>query len=263
MQVLLLIQDTPSWANAGLGWSYPPSDMGALADFVTAVARRYPSVHLWMIWGEPSRQPQFGLDVPVPPDATQLTPDQAAGPHAYAQMLDASYGALKAVSKKNLIIGGDTFTTGDISTPQWIQNLRLPNGQPPRMDLYGHNPFNWRPPDLANPPSPDGEIDFSDLARLSQLVASNLAAPGQQIKLFLSEWAIPTAPNDNEFNFSVTPDVQAQWITKAWQIVRASSFIYALGWIHIYDDPPGTGSNSGLFDYTGQPKPGYYAFKAG
>lgn len=264
MWLLLLVQGTPAWANGGLGWSYPPTAVSALADFVTAASRRYPSVHLWMLWGEPNRQPQFGLDLPVSPDAAQLTPDQTQAPQAYAQMLDATYGALKAVSPRNLVIGGDTYTTGDISTAQWIENMRLPDGQPPRMDLYGHNPFSWRPPNLLNPPSPEGQIDFSDLGRLSALVNSNLAAPGQQIKLFLSEWTIPTAPDDYEFSFFVSPSEQAQWITDAWQIVRSSPFIYALGWIHVYDDPPGApGSSGGLLDYLGQPKPGYYAFKAG
>jgi hypothetical protein len=262
MQILLQVFGTPSWANGGLARNYPPTDVSALADFLTAAARRYPSVHLWMIWGEPNRQANFGIVVPVSPEATVLTAAQAQAPHVYAQMVDASYAALKAVSPSNLVIGGNTYTTGDISTEQWIENMRLPDGQPPRMDLYGHNPFSWRPPDLANPPSPDGQVDFSDLGRLSQLVDSNLAAPGHQIKLFLSEWSIPTAPNDDEFDYWVTPAVQAQWITDAWQIVRSSSFIYALGWIHVYDDAPG-GSNGGLLYYQGGPKPGYYAFRDG
>ena len=262
MRVLLMVWETPPWANGGLAWNYPPTDPSALGDFLTAASRHYPSVHLWMIWGEPSRQPNFAILTPAPPDATQLTPAQAQAPHVYAQMVDASYGALKQVSSRNLVIGGDTYTTGDISTQQWIENMRLPNGAPPRMDLYGHNPFSWRPPDLSNPPSPDGQVDFSDLGRLSQLVDRNLAPPGQHIKLFLSEWSIPTSPGDAEFNFYVTPSMQAQWITDAWRIVRQSSFIYALGWIHLYDDPPG-GSSGGLFDDNGQPKPGYFAFRAG
>jgi hypothetical protein len=44
--------------------------------------------------------------------------------------------------------------------------------------------------------------------------------------------------------------------------VRRSRFIYALGWIHVFDDPPG-GSMSGLLDAAGRPKPGYFAFRAG
>jgi hypothetical protein len=254
MRVLLLVQQTPSWANNGAGWNYPPTNPTAFGDFVTAASRRYPSVHLWMIWGEPSRSPNWALD--------SALGSQTIAPRAYAEILDASYGALKAVSSANLVIGGDTYTTGDVSTQQWIENLRLPDGLPPRMDLYGHNPFSWRDPNLLNPPSPDGQVDFSDLGRLSTLVNSNLAAPGQTIRLFLSEWAIPTAPGDDEFSFYVSPSAQAQWITDAWHIVRHSSFIYALGWIHVYDDPPG-GSNAGLLYANGTPKPGYDAFKYG
>jgi hypothetical protein len=263
MRVLLLVEGAPEWANGGQQWNFPPTDPSTFADFLTAASRRYALVHLWMIWGEPTRVPLFGVDVPVDPNATTLTPAEAEAPQVYAQLLDASYGALKAVSPRNLVIGGDTFTTGDISTEQWIENMRLPDGQPPRMDMYGHNPFTWRAaPDLSNPPSPDGEVDFSDLGRLEQLVNSNLAQPGQTIKLFLSEWTIPTAPNDDEFDYYVSPDVQAQWITDAWQIVRSSPWICALGWTHVYDDPPG-GSTGGLLDVNGNPKPGYYAFQAG
>ena len=116
----------------------------------------------------------------------------------------------RRVSARNLVIGGDTYTWGNIPVRLWIENLRLPNGRPPRMDLYGHNPFSYRDPNLANPPSPDGAFDFSDLGRLSRLVNRYLARHGHLIKLFLSEWTIPTSPFDDEFNFYVTPAVQAR-----------------------------------------------------
>ena len=261
MRVLLQVGQTPAWANGGHADTYPPLHPSDLAAFVTAASRRYRSVHLWMIWGEPDRIGNFATLVPAPANARTLTRAQATAPRLYARMLDSSYGALKAVSQRNLVIGGNTYTTGDIPTRMWIKYMRLPDGRPPRMDLYGHNPFCFRAPNLNNPPSPDGEFDFSDLGRLEQLVDSNLAPPHHQIKLFLSEWEIPTAPDD-ELNIYVTPAVQAQWITDGWRIVRRSSFIYALGWIHLYDELPG-GSMSGLFYYDGQPKPGYYAFKDG
>ena len=161
------------------------------------------------------------------------------------------------------MIAGDTYTTGDISTPLWIRYMRLPNRRPPRMDLYGHNPFSWqRAPNLANPPSPDNEVDFSDLGRLEQLVNRNLAPPHHAIGLFLSEWTVPTAPWDDTFDYYATPAVQAQWITDACRIVRGSSWIYALGWSNSpYDGPEGT-TAEGLIYHDGTRKPGYYAFKA-
>ncbi len=263
MRVLLQVIATPSWANGGRAWNYPPTQVNALGRFVTAAARRYPSVRLWMIWGEPDRRGNFAIVKKVSPSARRLTPSQARAPHVYAQMLDASFAALKSVSRRNLVIGGDTFTWGDIPVRQWVENLRLPNGRPPRMDLYGHNPFCYRDPNPSDPPSPHGAFDFSDLGRLSRLVDRTLAPAGHEIRLFLSEWTIPTSRFDSEFNFYVTPRVQARWIRDAWRIVRSSAFIYALGWIHVYDDPPRHGSSGGLLDYRGQPKPSYYAFKEG
>ncbi len=263
MRVMLQVIATPAWANGGKAWNYPPTRVSDLAEFLTAASRRYPSVHLWMIWGEPDRRGNFALTQRVPRRSRKLTAAQARAPHVYAQMLDASYAALKSVNERNLVIGGNTYTWGDIPVRLWIENLRLPNGRPPRMDLYGHNPFCYRDPNLSNPPSPAGAFDFSDLARLSALVDRHLATPHHAIKLFLSEWTIPTSRFDDEFNFYVTRGVQARWIRDAWRIVRQSRFIYALGWIHVYDDPPGHGSSGGLFDYRGRPKPGYYAFKNG
>jgi hypothetical protein len=263
MRVLLLVTATPGWANGGRAWNYPPTRVGALGQFLTAASRRYPSIHLWMIWGEPDRQANFALTTRVPGRARRLTPSEARAPHVYAQMLDASYGALKRVSARNLVIGGDTYSWGNISVRLWIQNLRLPNGRPPRMDLYGHNPFCYRDPNLADPQSPHGAYDFSDLARLSRLVNRNLTTGRRRIKLFLSEWTIPTARWDREFNFYVTLSTQARWIRDAWRIVRSSQFIYALGWVHVEDDSPGHGTSGGLLDYQGHPKPAYLAFKNG
>jgi hypothetical protein len=266
MRILLQVTRTPGWANGGRADNYPPRHATDLAAFAAAAAHRYPSVHLWMIWGEPDREANFGSIVPARPTASRLTRAQAAAPHRYARMLDASYGALKRVSHRNRVIGGNTHTAGAIPPRLWIENLRLPDGRPPRMDLYGHNPFSWRAPNLANPASDPKnakssyQVDFSDLARLSRLVTRTLAR-GHRIRLFLSEWMIPTAP-DSELNFHTTRAVQASWIRDGWRIARRSPFIAALGWIHVFDDPPG-GSMSGLLDAQGRPKPGYFAFKAG
>jgi hypothetical protein len=261
MQVALQIIGAPTWANGGKPWNWAPLHTQDYANFAIAAARRYPSVHLWMIWGEPSRSNNFEPLDPVKSFARKLNVHQRSAPHRYARILDAAYGALKSVSRSNLVIGGMTYTTGDISTVQWIENLRLPNGKPPRLDIYGHNPFSYRAPNLSNPPSLHQQIDFSDLGRLSKLVDRYLGRPGNpHPKLFISEWTAPTAI-DLEFNFYVEPLVQAQWITAALRIARSLPSIYAVGWIHLYDEPPE--SYGGLLETDGAKKPGYFAWKAG
>src|SRR3954454_6372382 len=146
IRVCLQISRTPGWANGGKTSNWVPTNVRDLGNFATAAARRYPSVHLWMIWVEPTRK--FNL-MPLVPErrAKPLNAREAAAPRYYARMLDASYAALNAVSTRENVIGGNTCTVGEISPLNWIRYMRLPNGRPPRMDLYGHNPFTARRPD--------------------------------------------------------------------------------------------------------------------
>lgn len=260
MKVALQIIGAPRWANGGMPSDWAPRNPYDYAHFAQAAARRYPSVHLWMIWGEPTRRVNFNPLMPATP-FTSLDPSQQAAPHLYARMLDAAYGAIKQVSRHDLVIGGMTYTTGEISTQQWIENLRLPDGRPPRLDLYGHNPFSFREPSFADPPSPLQTIDFSDLPRLAQLVDRYLGRPGNRHpQLFISEWTVPTGP-DQEFNFYVEPALQARWITSALSLASRWPRLYDVGWIHLYDELPT--SSGGLLYADGAKKPGYFAWKRG
>ncbi|MGO9972076.1 MAG: hypothetical protein ACLP01_04550 [Solirubrobacteraceae bacterium] len=257
MRVLLELINAPSWADgghSGNGWA--PMRASTFVAFARAAAREYPSVHLWMIWGEPTKLGVFRPLAPATPGAP-LSAAQRASVHLYAEMLDGAYGALKALSRRNLVIGGCTYTTGVIDTQQWIENLRLPDGRPPRMDMYAHNPFSYESPMFSSEPSPFGEVQFSDLHELAGWVDRYLR-PG--LPLFLSEWTIPTAP-DQSFNFWVNPPVAAQWITEALREARAWSRIYALGWVNVYDDLPT--SSGGLLTGSGRPKPSFFAFEHG
>jgi hypothetical protein len=225
-------------------------------------------VRLWQIWGEPSRQGNF---LPLEPEtrgSTRLTAQQAAAPRFYARMLDASYAALKRVRRSNLVIGGNTFTVGDISPYNWIRYLRLPNGKPPRMDLFGHNPFTARKPDLSapHPTGPDVNYsDFSDLKKFTAVLDRNIRDPrGKRLRLFLSEFFFPTDHPNWEFPYWVDRSIQASWLDRALRISSAWSRIYTLGWYALYDDPPRPDNlevNRGLVTYTGAHKPSYAVFR--
>ncbi len=260
MRVSLMIIGAPGWSNGRRPWNYGPRKPRDFADFAVAAARRYPSVNLWQIWGEPSRAGNWRPLTRARPNR-RLTSRQAAAPRRYARLLDAAYVALKGVRRGNRVIGGSTYTTGDIFTRQWIENMRLPDGKPPRMDMYGHNPFSFRMPDLRRKPQHPGWVDMSDLDDLMVWVDRHLKrSPGQRIPLYLSEFTIPTAA-DSEFGISVPPDTQARWISSALRIVRRSRRIYTFGWVHLRDIPGVT--SGGLLYSTGEPKPGYFAFRAG
>jgi hypothetical protein len=256
MRALLQLITAPRWANGGRPARWAPRHAADFAAFATAAARRYPGVRLWMIWGEPTRRHNFQPLTTALPEIP-LSGSGLAAPHIYSGLLDAAYGALKRVSARNVVIGGCTFATGDVSTLQWIQNLRLPNGRAPRMDLYAHNPFTYGDPTFSGTPSEAGMVQFKDLPRLARWVDQYLR---RGLRLFLSEWTIPTGPDD-EFNFYVDAPVAARWITHALRLSRRWSRIYALGWVNVYDNPPT--SRGGLLDERGVRKPGFDAFARG
>ena len=243
------------------GWA--PTRASTSLISLPAAAKKYPSVHLWMVWGEPTRQDNFQPLAPALP-GQPLDSAQRAMVQRYAEMVDGTYGALKRINRNNLIIGGCTYTTGAIDTLQWIQNLRLPDGKPPRMDMYAHNPFTYQSPVFTNVPSPFDEVQFSDLPELAKWVDRYLH---RGMPLFLSEWLIPTA-QDQLFNFYVAPDLAAQWVTEALRESRAWHRIYALGWSIVYDSAPTTPGGTpytagGLLTANGTPKPDFYAFEHG
>jgi hypothetical protein len=150
----------------------------------------------------------------------------------------------------------------------WIRAMRLPNGRPPRMDLFGHNPFTQRKPNLSDPQLIPGLGwgDFSDLDLVARYVARYQTRRGRKLRLFLVEFTLNTDRPSTGFRFWVTREVQAEWTAAALQIMRRWRRIYAFAWINLYDDPPdgnGTEVRGGLLDWRGQPKPAFHSFKRG
>src|SRR5206468_3114311 len=102
---------------AGDGWA--PRRAPDFVAFAAAAARRYPSVHLWMVWGEPTKFHNF-RPMPSSNPGQKMNARERAGGRLYAQMLDGAYGVLKRSSRRNLVIGGCTYVTGGIDTLDWI-----------------------------------------------------------------------------------------------------------------------------------------------
>lgn len=278
IEVSLLVFFTPRWANGGRSLEWAPDRAQDYADFIEAAAKRYPQVRHWMIWGEPCRsnnwKPLTPEDAPpgnftpnTPP--RRLTAKQAAAPRRYARLLDAAYGRLKAANRRNLVIGGNTWTACEISPFNFIKHMRLPNGRPPRLDMFGHNPFTTRKPDLRNPPTGNGWADFSDLKRLTGWVDRNLSRRGQRrgsIEIFLSEFFVATDHTNDENGFFRSRRVVAQWLSSGLRIVRGSRRFYTLGWLSLYDDPRRADNlqiERGLLTREGRKKPAYFSFKKG
>ena len=260
--VSLMVIFSPRWANGGRSRRWAPNDPDDFADFVEAAAHRYPQVRHWMIWGEPSKASNFQ---PLHADrGRELTGRRLAGPRRYAHILDASYARLKKVSSRNLVIGGNTFTIGTVAPMRYVRALRLRNGKAPRMDLYGHNPFSLRRPNLRDRVLGDGYADFNDLDEFARVLDANLRR--KRTKIFISEYTLPTDHPNFEFNFYLDQKTQADWIARALKITRSWSRLYTFGYLGLYDDPVrpnGDQVERGLIERDGTRKPAYEAFRKG
>jgi hypothetical protein len=268
IRVLVAVGGTPRWANGGRGIAWAPKRAADYGRFLAAASRRYPGVRYWLIWGEPTKRTNFKPLAAVVA-GRKIKPKHRRGPRRYAEMLDSAYAALKRVRRTNVVIGGNSFTSGTVPPLTFVNKLlRLPGGKPPRMDLYGHNPFSARRPVLSKPPLGYGYADFGDLDTLSRAVDRNLARPRgkRHLQLFLSEYTLPTDHSNWEFNFYVDRKTQARWLADALRVTRRSKRIYSLGWLSLYDDPPRPGGdevNRGLMEYDGQRKPAFRAYARG
>jgi hypothetical protein len=254
IQLAVMVRGSPSWSNGGQDPSWAPNDPADYANFVAAASRRYPSIRYWMIWGEPERPGNFN---PMPENSP-------VGPQRYALLLDAAYGSLKAANPANVVIGGMTYTVGLDSTADFIRWMRLPNGAPPRLDYFGHNPYSTRYPKLSEGLYEAKVRDINDIDTLhSELAAAYQGRPGGTPKLWLSEFSISSDHTDRAFWFFVSRPVQAKWATAAFKLVDSVNYVAGLGWYELLDEPPTTPGylTEGLMTFEGTPKPAFYAYQ--
>jgi hypothetical protein len=176
-------------------------------------------------------------------------------------LLDAAYWALKAVNPANRVIGGSTFTAagrkrGAIRTYQWVRYMKLPGGKRPRMDMWGHNPWGFSKPTLKGKPSPYGMVSFNDLRTLVRKLDRTFRKD-RGMKLYLSEWGVPTGFKDPDLGYKLSLKAARRWLKSAFKIARWNR-IYTLGWVHAVDKER---NSTGFLDRDGNPKPVYKAYK--
>jgi hypothetical protein len=253
IRLALLVKGSPWWSNGGDFWRTAPDDPGDYANFLVAAARRYPDVRLWMIWGEPTQSDRW---------QPKVNDSRQAGARAYAVLLDRAYAALKQQSADNKVIGGMTWTLGGTVLPtDWVRWMRLPNGRPPRLDWFGHNPFTTRFPNLRRPVYHKGLRDFSDIDTYVKEVRRAYRRTGRRPRLWLSEFTVSSDRDNKAFNFHVSRRQQARWLTAAYRIARRTPYVAGLGWFKLLDEPDDDGLTTGLMTAKGKRKPAFYAYR--
>lgn len=248
-EVALLITGSPPWASGGRSLVWAPRRARDLADFATAASRRYPAVRIWMVWGEPNRADRF-------------RPAGDAAPGRYAELLDAAYGALHRADAGDVVVGGMTFAAGSPRPARFLRGLRLPDGRPPRLDWYGHNPYPYRLPRLATPPVEGGFRDLSDTDTLTREVAEHWRASGRHPPLWLSEFTVQTDRSSRIFELAVSRRTQAAWLRAGYRVAQRSGAVAGLGWFSLIDEQPEAPDSShwGLMTTDLERKPSFRAY---
>jgi hypothetical protein len=201
LQVALTVTGAPSWSKK----------TGDFATFIGVAAKRYKNVHLWSIWDGPYK----------------------GGASKYAQILDGTYVKLKAASKLNKVVGGNS-TNSNVAS--WVKKLELPDGKAPRMDFYGHDISGSKAPTKTS-------LDALE---------KRIAPLGKGIELFLSP-----------VHLTLSPAKQAAWIKAALKVTKADKNVYTFGYKGLIDDSAVPSTYKGLLDTDGTKKPAFTAFKKG
>jgi hypothetical protein len=88
----------------------------------------------------------------------------------------------------------------------------------------------------------------------------------RHLKIFVSEWTIPTDHAGYLFGFWGDRQTVADYLSRALTISRRMKRVYTFGWFTLFDQvpsPTGNELNWGLLTWEFEKKPAYYAYRAG
>jgi hypothetical protein len=279
LRPIVAVAGAPSWAEARhrpagvLPGTWKP-DPHALADFMTALARRYRGrVHDYQLWNEPN------LDRYLAPQwvRTGTHSYKAFAPDHYRKMLNAAYRAIKAVDPTDRLITGGTAPYGDpqpggsrIMPARFWRDVLCLDGRlhrthcsdPAHFDVLAHHPYAIGGPRRHALNGDD--IAVPDMGKLSRILAAarrhGTALPRNHKPLWVTEISWDSKPPDP---FGVPAKRHAAWLSDALYTLWKQHVRVVL-WFRVVDQPPvpsyALTNQSGLYLRNGHPKPAQRAF---
>jgi hypothetical protein len=240
---VLTLFGTPRWANGRRAANWAPASGESFADFVSAVATRYPWVRYWTIWNEPNRS------VFLRPTTAKTYVNRLLNP-AYARL----HAAIDGVKVGGGVTAPRAGSSG-VGPVAWIRAMGAANA---KLDAYAHHPYPGRPqvetpwgPKCANCQT----IGMADLERLEREVESAFGAK----RIWLTEYGYQTNPPDTFLG--VSPEQQATYVASSALRAYRSSSVDMLVFFMVRDDDEPAGWQSGVFTSEGRTKPAYAAFR--
>jgi hypothetical protein len=258
--LLLTFMNTPCWAStapesakqgcAGAWWdrgvtAYAPADPKAFARALAFLAARYRDrVAAWEVWNEPNH-----------PDFWQAS-DRAA---AYAQLLKATYPAVKAADPRATVIGG-ALSLCDYGFLQRLYVL----GAKGSFDAFSVHPYSDDVSPLDARAGTDARYSF---VRGVPKIRATMLANGDARPLWLTEsgWTTSTVRGSEAWRNGVSETQQALFIRQqAQQIVRwpyvKANITFNL--LDVGSDRADRNANFGLLRADGSAKPAFASIRA-
>ena len=289
MQVLLTPTGPgPGWASE-CGGNYDarrickpsPAEYGA---FVTAIARRYPSVRRWSVWNEPNQggwlTPQYEIT------SKGATP---AAPHRYRKLVQAATAGLATAGHSgDQVLLGETApigrTTGSLATRSmpavdfWRELMCLDTKgrrlsgsnasvrdctSPGRMDVTGiaHHPYTKGAGKAPSDKGGSRDITLASISRLYLWVdrGGRAGRVPSRLPVFNTEFGFQTNPPDR--TVGVSQSAQAQYLNQAdymsWRDGRLRSFSQ----YELFDEHDTGAFQTGLRFEDGRAKSGLDAYR--
>jgi Cellulase (glycosyl hydrolase family 5) len=288
LQVILSPVEAPAWAG-GCGsiavrhhCKPSPKEYG---QFLTALGKRYPTVHRWSFWNEPNqsnwlypqRQKVHGHIIPT-------------AAIIYRNLFRAGTAALQATGH-----GGDQFLLGEtaplgrttgplgkrfLSPTEFFQGVFCLSSRGHKLrgriakdegctgykklaaTGISHHPYNRggsQPP--TRRPSGPGEITVANLSRLSSVINEGSRAHRIRggLKFYFTEFGFQSNPPDHTFGVSLSR--QARYINESEYITYKNRRVAGMSQYELFDAPLTGDFNTGLRLKNGKAKPALGAYR--
>jgi hypothetical protein len=225
------------------------------AKFMANLARDLPSVDGFAVWNEPNLNTfwlyQYGD-----------TGDDIAAP-AYEALLARTYDALKAVSPKIEVYGGNLAPRGfeDPESPrpthsptQFIRDIgtayRQSGRAKPIMDVFALHPYQTRaaiPPEQPHTGTSLGFGDYDKLVSLLGEAFDGTAQPGSTLPIAYTEFGVQSLiPPDAQGSYTnldsplgrdaVPEKTQAEYYEQAFELAACQPNVIAVYIFHLFDE---------------------------
>ena len=255
IKVLMVVGRTPAWASGGHGGTAPPSDPAQFGAFMGEIAKRLPAVDAWEIWNEEDGH-EFWLGGP--------------NPGHYTAMLKASYGAIKAVQPRDIVVTGGTVG----NNMDFLEQLYA-HGAQGSFDAFGvhtDTACNTNDPDFVyrDEKGRVGRYTFTGYREVHAVMSRN----GDGAKpIWMTELGWSTQSTEplscsaglrkGTKPLGVSEDQQRAFLTKAYRCLAADPFVQTALWFGLQDIPGSIHAGGfGLHRWDKSEKPAAQAFRA-